>query len=65
MAKVAYDYAVNGAPYSGDRVRFGHRAGALAAAKADVAKYAAGAPVDVRDDPARPQSRRWKADRAA
>ena len=56
LAKVAYDYAVNGAPYSGDRVRFGHRAGALAAAEADVAKYAAGAPVEVRYDPAKPQT---------
>ena len=55
MAKVAYDYAVNGAPYSGDRLRFGQRAGALAAAEADVAKYAAGAPVDVRYDPDKPQ----------
>jgi hypothetical protein len=55
MAKVAYDYAVNGAPYSGDRVRFGNRAGALAVAEADVAKYAAGAPVEVRYDPGKPQ----------
>ena len=55
IAKVAYDYAVNGTPYSGDRVRFGHRAGALAAAEADVAKYAAGTPVDVRYDPGKPQ----------
>ena len=55
MAKVAYDYAVNGAPYSGDRLRFGNRAGALAAAEADVAKYAAGVPVDVRYDPGKPQ----------
>ena len=55
MAKVAYDYTVNGAPYSGDRVRFGNRAGALAAAEADVAKYPVGAPVDVRYDPGKPQ----------
>ena len=55
IAKVAYDYAVNGAPYSGDRLRFGNRAGALAAAEADAAKYAAGTPVGVRYDPGKPQ----------
>lgn len=55
IAEVAYDYAANGTPYSGDRVRFGHRTGALAAAEADATKYAAGAPVDVRYDPGKPQ----------
>jgi hypothetical protein len=56
IAKVAYDYAVNGTPYSGDRVRFGNRAGALATAEADVAKYPAGGSVDVRYDPGKPQT---------
>ena len=39
MAKVAYDYTVDGTPTSGDTVRFGNYAGALATAEADVAKY--------------------------
>ena len=56
IAKVAYDYAVNGTPYSGDRVRFGHRAGALATAEADAAQYPSGASVDVRYDPRKPQT---------
>ncbi|MFA6141269.1 MAG: DUF3592 domain-containing protein [Hyphomicrobium sp.] len=55
MAKVAYDYTVDSTPYSGDTVRFGNYAGALAKAEADVAKYPAGAPVEVFYDPARPQ----------
>ena len=37
-------------------MRFGHRAGALAAAEADVAKYATGVPVEVRYDPDKPQT---------
>ncbi len=56
IAKIAYDYAVNGTSHSGERVRFGHRAGALAAAEADVAKYATGVPVEVRYDPDKPQT---------
>ena len=56
MAKVAYDYAVDGTAYSGDRLRFGNRAGALATAEADAAKYSAGAPVEVRYEPGKPQT---------
>lgn len=56
IAKVAYDYTVDGTAYSGDRLRFGNRAGALAAAEADTAKYQAGMPVEVRYDPAKPQT---------
>jgi hypothetical protein len=56
MAKVAYDYTVDSTPYSGDTVRFGNYAGALAKAEADVAKYSAGAPVEVFYDPTKPQT---------
>lgn len=56
MANVAYDYAVDGTNYSGNRLRFGHYAGAMAAAEADAAKYVAGAPVEVRYDPRKPQT---------
>ncbi len=56
MAKVAYDYTVDGTPFSGNTVRFGNHAGALAKAEADVAKYPAGAPVEVYYDPAKPQT---------
>lgn len=56
MAKIGYSYDVDGTTYAGDRLRFGHYAGALAAAEADAAKYAVGAPVEVRYDPAKPQT---------
>lgn len=56
MAKIAYSYDVDGTAYAGDRLRFGHYAGALAAAEADAAKYAVGAPVEVRYDPKQPQT---------
>ena len=56
MAKVAYDYTVDGTAYSGDRLRFGNTAGALAPAQADAARYPAGAPVEVRYDPGKPQT---------
>ena len=56
MAKVTYDYAVDGQTFSGDRLRFGHYAGAKAAAEADAAKYPVGAPVEVRYDPKKPQT---------
>lgn len=55
MAKVAYDYAVDGASFTGDRLRFSDYARALSAAEADVAKYSVGAPVEVLYDPQRPQ----------
>ncbi len=55
IAKVAYDYAIDGQNFTGNRLRFGDYARALAAAEADVAKYSAGAPVEVRYDPQRPQ----------
>jgi hypothetical protein len=54
MASVAYNYDVGGTPYFGDKLRFGHYAGALAAAEADAAKYPAGSPVEVRYDPKKP-----------
>jgi hypothetical protein len=56
MAKVTYDYTVDSTPFSGDTVRFGNYAGALAKAEADVAKYPTGAPVEVFYDPAQPQT---------
>jgi len=56
LAKVAYDYTVDGTAYSGDRLRFGNYAGAQAAAEADAAKYEAGMPVEVRYDPGQPQT---------
>jgi hypothetical protein len=56
IAKVTYDYTVDGTAYSGDRLRFGNRAGALAKAEADAAKYPAGAPVEVLYDPVKPQT---------
>jgi hypothetical protein len=56
LAKVTYDYTVDGAAYSGDRLRFGNHAGALATAEADAAKYSAGAPVEVRYEPGKPQT---------
>ena len=56
MAKVAYDYTVDDTPFTGNTVRFGNHAGALAKAEADVAKYPAGAPVEVYYDPAKPQT---------
>ncbi len=56
MASVTYDYTVDGSTYSGNRLRFGHYAGAKAAAEADVAKYPVGAPVEVRYDPQTPQT---------
>jgi len=54
VAKVAYDYTVDGKSYAGDRVRFGNYAGAQAAAEADIARYPEGSAVDVRYDPANP-----------
>ncbi len=56
MAKVSYTYDVDGTAHAGDRLRFGHYAGALAAAETDAAKYAVGAPVEVRYDPRKPQA---------
>ncbi|HEY8248870.1 MAG TPA: DUF3592 domain-containing protein [Hyphomicrobium sp.] len=56
IAKVAYDYTVDGSAYHGDVLRFGNHAGALAAAEADAAKYQAGMPVEVRYDPAKPHT---------
>jgi hypothetical protein len=56
LAKVAYDYTVDGTAYSGDRLRFGNYAGAQAAAEADAAKYEAGMPVEVRYVPGQPQT---------
>lgn len=56
IAKVAYDYSVGGTSYAGDRLRFGNFSGPLAKAEADVAKYKAGAPVEVRYDPNSPQT---------
>lgn len=38
MAKVSYDYAVDGVSYSGNRLRFGYYAAAHAKAGEDVAK---------------------------
>ena len=56
MAKVAYDYAVNGKSYTGDRIRFGADAGAKEKAEADAAMYAVGAAVPVHYAPAQPQT---------
>lgn len=56
MAKVNYSYDVDGTSYVGNTLRFGHYAGALAAAEADAAKFPAGAPVEVRYDPKKPQT---------
>jgi len=54
MAKVGFDYAVDGATFSGNRLRFGNYAAAEAKAKEDAAKYPVGAKVDVRYDPSSP-----------
>jgi len=56
MAKVAYDYAVSGKSYTGDRIRFGAYAGAKEKAEADAAKYAVGTVVPVHYAPAQPQT---------
>ncbi len=55
MAQVAYSYEVAGTQHSGNRLRFGHYAGALATAEADAGRYKPGSAVQVRYDPARPE----------
>ena len=64
-AKVAYDYAVNGAPYSGNRVRFGHRAGALARRKPTWPSMQRGRPSRFATIQLSHRRRRWKAEKAA
>lgn len=55
-AKVTYAYTVGGNSYVGDRLRFGARAGAKEKAEQDVARYQAGAPVEVHYAPRQPQT---------
>lgn len=54
QARATYSYAVNGRPYSGDRIRFGNYAGAKSVAEEDVARYRPGASVEVRYNPSDP-----------
>lgn len=56
MAKVTYDYAVGEVSYVGDRLRFGHYAGALAKGEADAETYKVGTPVEVLYDPNDPKT---------
>jgi hypothetical protein len=56
IAKIGFDYAVEGAKLAGNRLRFGNYAAAQAKAQEDAAKYPVGANVDVRYDPANPSS---------
>lgn len=53
-AHATYSYAVNGRPYSGDRIRFGNYAGAKSVAEEDVARYQPGTSVQVRYNPSDP-----------
>jgi hypothetical protein len=56
-ARVVYEYAVGGTPFKGNRITFGGASsGNRAAARKTVARYSAGANVEVFYDPAQPGS---------